>query len=817
MALKDLEALFRPRRIALFDVRDEKRSPGAQILKNLILQGFKGGVYPISEEEEAVLGLEPYPDLASLPRRVDLAILAGEPHRWPGQIEACGRHGVRAVMIVGLDFFSKVESPKSFLRLLKERAREKNLRLLGPNSLGIIVPRQRFNASLFPGDLSSGSLAFVSDSATLAYAVLDWAEEKKIGFSAVVSLGEKADIDLADIIDYLSLDPHTRAIVAYIKDLKNGRKFMRAARAFAWTKPLVVVRGKAPQGESPESLLEALAADQKVYDAAFKRAGVVRVEDILDLFYLAESLSKQPRPRGPRLAIVTNAGGPAVLAAEELVRLGGVLANFSPKTREDLTTLLQRSPENPLDLWSSADPSLFRESLKCLLQDPQVDGLLVIFTPSLEAPVEEFAWAVVRAQKEFPYKPLLASFMGATRVLEGRQILTKENIPHFVSPVEAVKSFYYMFRYEHNLRLLSETPTAVAEDLQPDLEALRRLFTEIRKEGRFELRPEEIHRVLEAYGLCGKDPRAPDLPAPLFLATTRHPTFGAVILCGLGGLWLEMEKDYALGLPPLNQTLARRLLEETRIYGYLRQHHPQAAVFVEELLVRLSHLVVNLPEIREIFIPALEVSSGEIRPREARIVLEEGWLDLPRFSLGYYCPAHLAICPYPSHFTFEERLKDGRMVKIRPIKPEDEPLMAELFRTFSEETIRFRFLQTKKSLSHEELARYCQIDYDRELALVALLPHEKEPCWRIVGVVRLIKSPDEESAEMAVVVGDPWQGLGLGRILCEKMLAVARNLHLKRILMTILRENRRMLALAERLGFEVKEEEEDLILVEKNL
>lgn len=816
MSVYNLDFLFKPKRIAIFDVKPEESSLGSQIFKNLILQGFKGGVYPISEQEESIFGIEPYPDLASLPRPVDLAILAGEPENWWSQLKACAANNVKAVVILGLDFSARTENPSAFMKKIAQFAHERKIRVLGPNTLGFICPRLRLNASLFPGSLTPGNLAFLSDSATLAYAILDWAEEKKVGFSLFVSLGEKADVDLSDLIDYLTLDPYTKAIVAYIKNLKSGRKFMRAARAFARNKPIVVVKGKKlGSSQNAEETLSLLAQENLVYDAAFKRAGVVQVEEILELFYLAESLAKQPRPKGPRLVIISNAGGPAMIAAEYLQRLGGTLARLSPKTTKTLHELLGREIQNPIDLLSSAPPHLFRETLKACLKDSEVDGALAIFTPSLEAPVEDFAWSIVRAHKEIRWKPVLASLMGENRVLEGRRILAKEGIPNFVSPTEAVKSFVYMYRYDHNLRLITETPGTILEDFSPDKTLVNSIIEKATKENRLILTSEEAASILQAYGIIGRYNNLSDIPVSFFLGTTRDPSFGATILFGLGGFLLEPERDYAIGLPPLNQTLARRLLEETKIYWHLKKNLKVPLSFLEELLVRFSHLIVDFPEIKEVFIPALEISRDEIKAPKAEILLDEIAFKRTDLKKGYFCPAHLAICPYPSHFIFEASLKDGTKIFIRPIKPEDEPLMAELFYTLSEETIRFRFHQIKKSISHEELVRYCQIDYDREMALVAV--QKENGREKIIGVVRLNKYPDEETAEMAVVVGDPWQGKGLGKILSEKMLSVAGDMYLKRIRMHILKENEKMLTLAQKLGFKPVDLEEDIVRVEKIL
>ncbi|NPA49770.1 MAG: hypothetical protein GXO20_07280, partial [Thermodesulfobacteria bacterium] len=448
MSISGLEALFSPRRVAIFDVTDEEGTRGAEIFKHLVWQGFRGAVYPINPRQESVFGIETYPDLLSIPRPVDLAVITADPPSWLAQLEECRKKGVPAVMILGPDYKERTKEAAKLSFEIKSFVERTGIRLLGPNTLGFIRPAWRLNLSLFPGRIPSGNLAFLSDSATLAAAVLDWIESKNVGLSFFVSLGEKLDVDLADLIDFLALDPNTRAIVVYLEEIKSGRKFMSAARAFARLKPLMVVKagGWTPKGEG---LLEELALEARVYKAAFKRAGIVQVKEVSELFYVAESLSKQPRPKGPRLAIVTNAGGPAKIAKDVLRELRGELASFSEETRQELFELLKRPAQNPLDLLSDASPGLYREALRLVLKDVQVDGVLVIFSPVLHASPEDVAWAVVRAQKEFPKKPVLASFMGEGRVKNAQLVLARERIPYFMTPVEAVKSFFYMYRYDH--------------------------------------------------------------------------------------------------------------------------------------------------------------------------------------------------------------------------------------------------------------------------------------------------------------------------------------------------------------------------------
>ncbi len=816
MSIYNLDALFKPKSIAVLDVIPGDFSPSEILFRNLLWRGYKGEVYPVNEKTVSICGLESYPSLTSIPRPVDLAILAGPVERLWENLEACAQKGVKGVVILARDFRARVRNPEAALSQIYRYVIQHKMRILGPNTLGFICPPLKINASVIPDPLPAGGLAFISDSATLASAVLDWAVKKKVGLSMFVSLGEKVDVDLGDMIDYLSLDYRTRALIIYLEHLKESRKFIGAARAFSRTKPIMVVKNGRFVSFDGQYFTEIgrLLNEDMVYDAAFRRAGIIRVDEVLELFYVAESLAKQPRPKGRRLAVVSNAGGPALIATDTLYTHGGELAQFSEETKAKLAAFLpEERIQNPLDLLSDTSPARYREAVSLCLKDPQVDGVVVIYTPEIGVSAEDVAWAIVRAAQGNRRKPVLACFMGEERVNLGRQILSEQNIPNFVTPVETVKSFLYMFSYDHLLKLLFETPGSILEDFEPQEEEARGIIQEAARKDELLLPDDKALKILLAYGIKTRKILLPPCMEgffPLVLGMIKDKIFGAVITFGLGGPLTTALKDLALGLPPLNQTLARRLLEQTKIYHFFQKEGLSCAP-LEELLVRFSHLIVDFPEIREMELNPVWFSGEGYFVSGVKIYLED-FAFLPRTKpRSFYCPSHLAICPYPSHFIFEVCLKDGTVVKVRPIKPEDEPLMAELFYSLSEETIRFRFMQPKKTITHEELVRYCQIDYDRELALIALV--EKEGKKQVIGVVRLIKYPDEENAEMAVVVADAWQGKGLGWLLCTQMIHVAKQSGLRRIWMEILQENTKMLKLAQKLGFRIHSQEEDIIKV----
>ncbi|OAG26796.1 bifunctional acetate--CoA ligase family protein/GNAT family N-acetyltransferase [Thermodesulfatator autotrophicus] len=820
MSIYNLDYIFKPRSIAVMDVSPGDMSPSELLLRNLVWRGFKGEVFLVNKTREEVCGLFPYPSLTAIPEQIDLAILTGPVENLWDNLNDCVKKKVKGVIILARDFVARMKNPEAALSQLYAYVIKHNIRILGPNTLGFLRPHLKINASVVPHSFNPGNLAFISDSSTLASAILDWADKKKIGLSFFTSLGDKVDIDLSDMIDYLGLDFYTRALIVFIRDIKSGRKFISAARAFSRAKPIMVVKSGrfiSFDGERYTDIAKIVRRDW-VYAAAFRRAGIVQVDELLELFYVAESLAKQPRPKGKRLAIVTNAGGAAGIAVDTLRANNGELAELSPKTKEVLRKILPGERlVNPVDLLSDASPNIYQEAVSACLKDPQVDGVIVIHTPEFGVDIEELAWAVIRASQGVKCKPVLACFMGEARVSAGRQLLSEHNIPNFITPVETVKSFLYMHRYDHLLNLLFETPGSLLENFFPDQKKVRSIIESAAKEDRLSLGQEEVFEILNAYGIKTgkKSPSPQDDIYPLSVGMFKDPTFGSIICFAYGGRALKAEKDLALGLPPLNQTLALRILERTKIYKYLIKEKKFSPVPLEKLLVLFSHLIVDFPEIKEIELNPVWFGQEGYYVSQARIYLED-FAFLPRQETRtYHCPAHLAICPYPNQFVFQVCLKDGSVVTIRPIKPEDEPLLAEMFASLSEETLRLRFMQPRNNISHEELARICHVDYDRELNLVAEIKENGK--LRIIGLINLLRLPDEVSAEMALLVADDCQGKGLGWLLCNTMLQVAKQLGIRWVYMEILCENVKMQKLAEKLGFKIQSREENVIKVVKEL
>ncbi len=890
MGINSLNSLLFPRRIAVCFHRDTSSELEKKFFYNVIGSGFQGSIYPVDPDREAICGIPSCPTVKELPRKADLAVLTGPPEALPKVLRQCAKAKIPSAILFSSDFRHRTKDPDRLIEEMRQICSRYAIRCIGPNSLGIIRPGQHINISLALARPPKGKIAFLSQSATLSAAILDFAESKNVGFSTFVSLGSQMDVDVAELIDFLGVDPETRGIIIYVESIRNGRHFLSAARSFARSKPIVVIKGGKFEQSARLSMsrIGSLAGEDTVYEAVFKRAGVVRVDDVLELFNTSEALSKQSTPKGNKIIIVTNAGGPAVLALDTLFKRGGELSELSSNTKAALKQILPPYSviTNPLDVLSDASAERFAKALEICLGDEDANAVLAILSPQVLCQPLETARMVVQLSELYPYRTILACWMGSGEMKEGRKLLNKNAIPTFVTPEQAIKSFMYMYNYEENIRLLSETPSNILVDFHPKKEHAIAILESVVAEGRLFLLEREAKEVFAAYGIKSPPLRlartaqealdighdfgfpvalkveSPDVPhknevggvflhvlenevqdvflqikenlkkmkpdarfngvtvQPMIywpgyefaIAAKKDPTFGAVIVFGLGGQLLEAEKDYAVGIPPLNQTLARRLIEETRICRHLLTEDIRKPRIeqLEEVLVRFSILVADFPQIKEIDINPFYLGREEGTCLDGRIVLEEEALQGFRSHQGASCPEHMVICPYPCHYIDSTKMKNGTPYLIRPIKPEDEPLMEELFYSFSPETVRNRFFQYKKEISHEELARYCQVDYDREIALVALI--EENGRERFIGVSRLTIMPSGKSAELAVVVADPWQGQGVGKRLMANAIKIARERGIKEIWMDVLADNKAMKGLSKGMGFkEQKSEDPDIV------
>jgi acetyltransferase len=860
---------------------DEEGSVGCTLMKNLTGLGYKGEVYPVNIHKTEILGFKAYQAADQLSETVDLAIIATPAKTVPDIVEQCGKAGIKGIIIISAGFKEVGPEGKALEDRILEIKKRYNLRIIGPNCLGIIRPSVHLNATFTSKMPKPGRVAFISQSGALGAAILDWAIHENIGFSNFVSVGSMIDVDFGDLIDYFGTDPETRSILMYIEGITEAREFMSATRHFARTKPIIVVKaGKfSESARAASSHTGALTGEDMVYDAAFKRAGIVRVDEIADLFNSAEVLGMQPLPRGPNLAIITNAGGPGVMTTDALIARGGKLAELSRKTMETLNNILPHywSRGNPVDVLGDAKADRYKAVVKACLNDGNVDGLLIIYTPQAVTDPAEIAKSIVELCKSRDYrsKTILTSFMGYGEVEEANRIFNENNIPTYSTPEQAVKTYMYMYQYKRNLELLYETPEELPVDIVPPKRPLMVIMRNAAMENREILTEAEAKKLLEYYNIpviktlvaqtvdeaailasqigypvvlkilspqivhktdaggvvlditCEAELREafdriiqrakeynPDAEIlgvtvqpmikkqgyEVIVGAKTDPIFGPVILFGMGGIGVELFKDIAIGLPPLNQTLARRIMEETRVYQLLKGYRnvPPANIrLLEEMMVRFSQMLVDFPQLKEVDINPLFIDEKEAFALDARIVI-----DTERVFRKLEPHEHLVISPYPKKYETLWKLRDGRIVLLRPIKPEDEPLWLEMFQNFSDESVRYRFFQIIKDTPHEVRVRYCNIDYDREIAIVAELNEEGRR--KILGVVRLSIEPDGKAGEIAFVVADPWQGLGLGTKMVDYMIEICKDRGLEMIYGIMLPDNHRAISLMKKMGFNIK-------------
>jgi acetyltransferase len=804
--------MIHPRTVALIGATDREGSVGKAVLENLVLLR-DGKVYPVNPHRKDVVGLKCWPSISRVPERADLAVIATPAATVPALVEECGRSGVHGIVVISAGFKETGEEGMRLEREIEAIRREYGMRIIGPNCLGLIRPGVSLNTSFFKVRPEKGKIAFISQSGALGAAVLEWATSAHIGFSLFASLGSMIDVDLDDLIDFLGGDDQTRSIIIYMETVGNAKKFMSAARGCAQNKPIVVVKS----GIYPESARAAYShtgappGDDEVYDAAFRRVGLVRVDQILDLFNAAQILDSRHLPRGNRLAVITNSGGPGVMAADALIRFGGRLAPLSEVSLKELDACLPGywSKANPVDILGDADAKRYAKAADICLKDPNVDGLLVINVPEPMGMPEDVARSVVEAAKK-TWNPVLAAWIGGDEVATGRKLLLENDIPVYGTPEEAVRTYLHMCEYKRNLELLYETPSELPVERFPFKSDLKALIQHaVRREGRTLLTEEEAKTIVSAYGIpvasvsfgrdagtCTGSAAQADYPVLLKLASKRDKEFGSVILFGMGGPGAEVFRDIAIGLPPLNQTLARRLMEGTRVFKLLQgfEDRPPADLDqLEQILVTFSNLIVDFPEILEVDLNPIAISEGRACVLNARILLD------PNPPMTTRLHPHLVIAPYPEKYVTPWRLPDGTEVVLRPVRPEDEPLEREMLATLSQETLTKRFFRSIREITHEMLVRFCNIDYDREMGLVAEM--KTDDTKRIIGIAGMKINPDSQTGELAVLVHDAFQKRGLGYKLVEMLVEIGKEKGLSELHGYVLTENRDMLRVARHLGF----------------
>lgn len=876
-----LDAILAPKNVAVIGATEKEGSVGRTVLWNLISTPFGGAVFPVNPTRPSVLGIKAYPSISAVPEKVDLAVITTQSKFVPSIIEECVKVGVGGAVIISAGFKETGPAGIELERQILAHARGK-MRIVGPNCLGVMNPVTGINATFAAAMARRGNVGFISQSGALCTAVLDWSLREMVGFSAFISIGSMLDVGWGDLIDYLGNDPNTKSIVIYMETIGDARAFLSAAREVALTKPIIVIKPGRTEGaaRAAASHTGSLTGSDEVLEAAFRRSGVLRVNNISDLFYMAEVLSKQPRPKGKRLTLLTNAGGPGVLATDALISNGGELAELSKESMEAYNKLLPShwSHNNPVDVLGDASPEIYAKALEIASKDPNSDGMLVILTPQAMTDATRTA-EHLRPYAAMSDKPVLASWMGGAGVAAGEAILNQVGIPTFPYPDTAARVFTSMYRYSENLRSLYETPAGPSdlEAAASGREKAHQLIQSVRQSGRTILTEFESKELLAYYGIptvltkiaksqdeAVKEADAMGYPVvlKLFSETITHktdvggvqlnltnaeavakayqaiqdsvtakvgaehfmgvtvqqmiklegyeliigssidPQFGPVLLFGTGGQLVEVFKDRALGLPPLNTTLARRMMEQTKIYTALKGVRGRKSVnmaALEQLMVDFSQLVAEQPWIKEIDINPLLASSDRLIALDARVIVHEASVTEDKLP-------KLAIRSYPTNYVSGWKMKDGLPVVIRPIRPEDEPLMVKFHECLTERSVYFRYfhqLNLSQRTAHDRLMRICFNDYDREIALVVDYRDPATGQRQILGVGRMSKVHGTNDAEFAIVVVDEYQKRGLGTELLSRLITIGRDEKLTRISADILPENHEMRRVCEKLGFRV--------------
>lgn len=875
MSVRHLESLLRPRSVALIGASDRPGSLGAVVLHNLRQGGFQGPIWPVNLRHATVGGASAWRDVASLPAAPDLGVICTPAATVPGLVEQLGRKGARAAVVLSAGLKQRADGRgRSIEQQMLDAARPHLLRILGPNCLGLLVPGLGLNASFAPGNALAGQLAFVTQSGALATAMLDWARGRGIGFSHFISMGDSADVDFGDVLDYLGSEPGTRAILMYAESVRAARKFMSAARAAARNKPVLVVKsGRAPEGaKAAASHTGALAGSDLVFDAAVRRAGMLRVDTLEGLFDAAETLARARPASGERLVILTNGGGAGVLAADALSLAGGTLAALDRGTLAALDACLPPtwSRGNPVDIIGDAPVSRYVDALRVLLAAGEVDGVLFVHAPTAIVPAAEIGAACL-PHFAGSAKPVLTCWLGGPSVAGARQATAAGGLASYDTPERGVAAWLQLVTHARNQRALQEIPPSTLPELAPEREEAQRLVGEAVQAGREWLDEVAAKALLRAYGIpvvrteSARDPMqavavARDIGFPvalkivspqivhksdvggvaldlasaddvataaermlqnvarlqpgatvqgfavqsmvrkpgareLIVGLSSDPVFGPVVLCGVGGTEVELHRQHAVALPPLNARLAQDLLARSgvdRLLAAWRSRPAADAAAVVDCLLKVSQLACDLEGVAELDINPLLVDAQGAVALDARVRLHRAGAAI----------VPLAIKPYPQEL--EERIHlSGQPMLLRPIRPEDGERLHAFYDQASAADLRLRFFMSRREVPHSELARFSQIDYDREMAFIAVT-QAADAGQPMAGEVRAACDPDNEKAEFAIHVATAWQGRGLGRLLMDKMIRHLKERGTRELVGQCLPENRAMAHLAQRCGFDVE-------------
>lgn len=884
-----LDRLFAPEAIAVFGANERPDSVAGRVYDNLRKGGFGGPIHAVNPKHDRLYDQPCYPKLKAIGQPVDLAVIATPAPTIPKIMRACGEYGVRAAIVISAGFNDSDKKGRALKKKLLKVARKYQIRVLGPNCLGLIRPQAGMNATFSKNTAAAGQLALISQSGAICTSILDWAGSQDLGFSAIISLGNAADIDFGDLLDFLAQDAETRTILLYVEGIRDARSFMSGLRIAARMKPVVVIKaGRHIEGSRAAITHSgAMIGADDVFDAALQRAGVVRAMTIEQLFAAAQLLATRHRVNGNRLAIITNGGGLGVMATDRAIDLGVVIASLSDDSIRRLNAQLPAhwSCTNPIDLLGDANESRYQIAVNICLQDPGVDGVLVMLSPQAMTDPLACAQAVIDAQN-INDKPILACWMGARQVEEANKLFSTHHLPCFSSPESSVEAFAYLATHYRNQKLLMQVPGPLVTRREPRIDDARLVINKALAERRSVLTIAEskallmdfsipvsrsvvchsVDETLEAAAslnfplamkIDSKDIshksdvggvklnientaalakayedlvnqvglNAPDakidgvtvesmyLPAhgrELLIGVVNDPVFGPVITFGAGGIQVEVIRDRAVAIPPLNRFLAEKMIHQTKVSRLLGRFRNMPAIKMDDLvqvLRRVSEMVCELPEIKALDINPLIADETGVLVLDARIVVEAQNQTSDRYD-------HMAIHPYPSHLVSKWQLANGTEIKIRPIRPEDASIEQSFVRELSVESKHFRFMQGLNELTQQMLVRFTQPDYNRELALIAVQEHTESD--KELGVARYVINADGESCEFALVVADSWQHKGIGTRLMTALIDAARQRGLKNMNGEILTENFKMRALVEKLGFEVHIDPDDMSVLLAN-
>lgn len=887
-----LNDLFNPQSIAVIGASDRPDSVGKLVFSNILNGQYAGQLFPVNKKHTCVQGYTAYASVQDIAATIDLAIITTPAETITEIMTQCGKKGVKIIIIISAGFSEQGKQGQQLERKILQIAHKYHIRIIGPNCLGFIRPAVKLNATFDNNNAFIGTTAFISQSGAMIAAVLDWAQELKIGFSTVISLGNAADLDFGEILDFLALDTQTESILLYIEGIHNARSFMSGLRTAARMKPVIVVKaGRYGQGiRAAHSHTGVLVGNDDVFDTALRRAGAVRVMSIEQLFSAVHVFSSPKRCQGNKLSIITNGGGAGVLAADKAAELNIPLPKPNKEMLAALNAKLPKSwsHQNPIDIIGDATPKRYQETIEICLKNADLDGLLVILIPvAMTDPIKVAKQIIISAKKT--QKPLLVCCMGGMHIQRAKKLFAKHNIPYFSTPEEAVEAFFYLTEYQRNQTLLQQVPAATHFYFQPELTIAQSIFNTAISENRTILTTIETKKVLSSFGIPTTIPieahslqmalaAAKSIPPPwvmkinspdithkqeaqgvklniddvssietlfnkmiadakqyqpdakilgvtlepmlqtindreLMIGMIRDPVFGPAISLGIGGSLVEIIHDIAIALPPLNHIIIQQLIARTHLATLLGPFRGKLAANQDALittLLKISYMICEFPQIQEMDINPLIINDQEIMAVDARMVINHSVSSTPPYQ-------HLAIFPYPNHLISSWTLPDKTPILIRPIRPEDAKLEQDFIKSLSEKTKYLRFMGHIDELSPTMLIRFTQIDYDREMALVAIVKENSKEM--IIGIARYTINPDMQTCEFALVIADAWQNKGLGHHLMLKLMDIAKTKHLTSMIGHVFASNHDMLILLQNLGFSIQQDtqEPSLKIVSKSL